>query len=279
MYPVIGSIARFYVMAHRSPSLPMSTCFAFFLVTIIVAYSPPLHDPLFEQELCARSALFFQFPANCPPFFSPSPLCFPSFTDLSFALALILHSVFFHIPFVSTLISFFLRLSSLTSTLFSLSLSSAVSTGNVARKYLYTLLRSMSVKSSLYSQKSAFLFSALPHCNCALAILLFLSSPLYLSAMTIQQPVPAVFTLYPSLGPVNGGTAVYLTGTNLNTNGTYCKFSDPYGQYSVILGTDPTTSSVICETPPNSAGYYVVEVTANQATSFSKSKIAFLYTG
>ena len=104
-------------------------------------------------------------------------------------------------------------------------------------------------------------------------------SPLTAAATITQVIDPEVFVLYPSLGPVNGGTAIYLTGKNLNSNSTSCRFGNFEDLDDVVLGLEATSSSVICESPPFSAGYVFVEVTTNEGTRFSSSKVAFLFTG
>ena len=94
-----------------------------------------------------------------------------------------------------------------------------------------------------------------------------------------DSTVPSVYSLYPSLGPIAGGTACLLTGANFETNSTFCNFISSDNNSHLIRGMDATSTSVICESPPSASKSVFVEVITQQGRSSSKSKLIFLYSG
>jgi hypothetical protein len=125
-----------------------------------------------------------------------------------------------------------------------------------------------------YSRDPCFLLS---HSRLTFLFSLFFS--FFISNTLSYEVIPTVYSVYPSLGPVAGGTACLLTGANFESNSTYCNFSN-YDNYSqLVRAMDVTSSSVICESPPYASVPVFVEVITEQAKSTSRNKLVFLYTG
>ena len=98
-----------------------------------------------------------------------------------------------------------------------------------------------------------------------------------------QCPSPAITSVHPKRGPVQGGTLVTLAGSNLGT-----KFTDIVGVRllsSSSNGSDCSLSEegyvpgrhVVCETTAvESPGQYYLEVNVSRDTDFETASIAFL---
>jgi hypothetical protein len=256
---------------------------AFFLSLIIISCSISVYACFFAEQLTTRSIPPLYFPLVCR--FSSSLLLPVSVYSSHFVLALISYAVYFH-PSLASLSDFlFLLLLSLPVKLvYSLPCSTPSLTDKLCKiqslRCLSQIFKRIScIIWSMTSTNFHLLFPSIRMGNILAFFFLCFSSSLSVPTAAAEQLEPSVFSLYPSLGPVIGGTSVYLTGSNLNANGTYCKFTDSEQRYSLVLGTDPTSTSVTCKTPPNTIGYNIVEVTVDHAASFSTSKVAFLYTG
>jgi hypothetical protein len=131
----------------------------------------------------------------------------------------------------------------------------------------------ISVDPNLNSRHPCFLST-----HSRLTFILFFFS-FFIKKTLSDSTVPSVYSLYPSLGPIAGGTACLLTGANFETNSTFCNFISSDNNSHLIRGMDATSTSVICESPPSASKSVFVEVITQQGRSSSKSKLIFLYSG
>lgn len=258
--------------------------FSSFETYLKLAHSTPLLFPLLIPALLASH--FFPKKSVCLPISSLS-------TDLNSIISYLFNSFLSSIPKHKFLLAFWFSLISSFSLLvlvFFQIVSFAFSFLETSLSFLmlltrFSLLTVITCSETLRSGGEptfANLNSRYPcfsSIQSKLTFLIFLFVTFFIPKTLSTATVPSVYSLYPSLGPISGGTACLLTGSNFESNSTYCNFISSDNSSRLVRGVDATSSSVICESPPSASKSVIVEVITEQGRSSSQNKIIFLYTG